>query len=109
MSNRKIEIKRRQLIVCFFAAAYLFLVSGRLSACPDETEEAAHFRAKMQIRVMERVASQRDDETGMRFIVCASLGESTQWPAVSRQSEPVPLTSSLRRYICQSEISINGP
>ena len=57
MSTRKIEIKRRQLVVCVFAAVYLFLVSGRLSPSRENSDEAAHFRAKMQIRVSERVAS----------------------------------------------------
>jgi hypothetical protein len=109
MSTRKIEIKRRQLVVCVFAAVYLFLVSGRLSPSRENSDEAAHFRAKMQIRVSERVASLRDDDAGTRLLPAAQLQESLQWPATVRQTKPVPLTSPSRRYTHQSEISINGP
>jgi hypothetical protein len=109
MSTRKIEIKRRQMVACFFAAFYLLLVSDRLSAGPAESDEAAHFRAKMQIRVLERVANMRDDDTGVRLWLIAELDESSQRSPETSQPDLTPRTTSVTRYPYQFQININGP
>ena len=108
MRTGKFQIKR-QLIAYAFAIFYLFLVSGRLAASPAESDEAAHFRAKMQVRVLERIASFRDDGSDIRVWFPAIAHVSMQWADILNWVAPTPIILSLSRFPFQFEININGP
>lgn len=108
MRTGNFQIKR-QLIAYAFATFYLFLVSGRLAATAAESEEAAHFRAKIQLRALERIATFGDDNSDIRNWVPALADLSMQWAGISTSVASTPVSLWLSRTPFQFQININGP